>query len=485
MRRKHAELVQGDAEVAAWSQRLIETAAGIRLPELSAVARADALYQVPNRHGVSVVALRRASLSDDQLIRLLRYRLGQYVHPAISIVDPRLVYRERLEHEPVAAELPEDVHFIATCAESGAVLCYAVLRGLPDAPPDATLADRDRPLLSVEKVHGWGVFNRLEIMPDLPVRAVYELGRYVKNHGLSTFDARSARAPVEIGVAVMRTLRGALREQVAAFVGDLEEGIAKQNLDFLHAPTVLIRGTVPYSPEESYYYPRNQFCTVYPFAALAADLDPHAGRLDAIEAALALPGKQGLVGLFRLKRDIPPLPSSLEPAEGLPPLTQAEVRHQGGAMKMRRRLMDSAERMREFDPLAELSDAEMRVLVTFMVPEEFAAGTVIVHQGEHGDDLFLIQSGEVEVQVKGLLGERQALARLGEGDFFGEIALIAGGRRIADVVAVTPVSAMRLSKDAYTQYLSEMVEVEQPLWEAAAQRAAETARRLDDEGVRG
>ena len=52
-------------------------------------------------------------------------------------------------------------------------------------------------------------------------------------------------------------------------------------------------------------------------------------------------------------------------------------------------------------------------------PDRGAAGTEIVRQGEPGDRFYIIESGEVEVSKNG-----RAVATLGPGDFFGEIALL-------------------------------------------------------------
>lgn len=61
------------------------------------------------------------------------------------------------------------------------------------------------------------------------------------------------------------------------------------------------------------------------------------------------------------------------------------------------------------------------------------AGKVLIRQGEHGDDLMIIVSGQVGVDRDGA-----RVDQLGPGDFFGEIALIAGGPRTATVTAETP-----------------------------------------------
>src|SRR5690349_20900347 len=90
-----------DCEEVAYCEHLMAVAAGIRLPALFTGDRPGTVWHVPNRHGVSVVALRRSALADEELVALLRYRLGQYVHPSIGIIDPRLVFQARLEHEPL------------------------------------------------------------------------------------------------------------------------------------------------------------------------------------------------------------------------------------------------------------------------------------------------------------------------------------------------------------------------------------------------
>src|SRR5262245_61727362 len=91
------------------------------------------------------------------------------------------------------------------------------------------------------------------------------------------------------------------------------------------------------------------------------------------------------------------------------------------------------------------------------------AGTTIVRQGEHGDDLYLIESGSADVEVLTPSGKRVTVKRLGPGDYFGEIGLVVGGERTADVVATGATTLLRLSHDAYTRYLAQMVEVESDL----------------------
>jgi hypothetical protein len=80
--------------------------------------------------------------------------------------------------------------------------------------------------------------------PDVSAAKVREFGRFVKNQRLPYLADVMRRAPVEIGVAAHRLLVGSLRMEIDAIVGDIEEGGAKRNMDFLHWPTVVISCTL-------------------------------------------------------------------------------------------------------------------------------------------------------------------------------------------------------------------------------------------------
>lgn len=466
----------GDGEIEAFIGRLIEEASHVQLPELFSHPHPDALYTVPDRNGISVVALRTTSLTEEQLLKVMKYRLGQPLHPAVGIVNARAVYEAGLEHEPLSGVLADDVHIIAGSAQTGDVLCYAALRTLAPASHRATLRERNRPLLGVEKIHGWGIYNRLQVLPDLPVGKIRELGRFIKNQRLHTFHEAGARASVEISLAVLRILFGALRCEGEAVIGDLEEDVAQRHLDFFQVPRVIIRGTVPYEPEDGMTFPRYQSGHVYPFAWLTSDVP--VDRLDEIEAALNVRGKGGLVALLSLKRGLQVGVSTLEPSGGLPPLAAVELPQRELAMPERRRILDLGDRLRTRGLFSGLSVSEAAVLGTFMEKRRVEAGAPIVRQGEAGEELFLIEAGEAEVRLRSPSGATSAVAALGPGEYFGEIALLNGGRRTADVIAVTSMSLLVLSSDAYLRYLAHMVEVAQLIHQTAATRASDTLQRL-------
>lgn len=80
----------------------------------------------------------------------------------------------------------------------------------------------------------------------------------------------------------------------------------------------------------------------------------------------------------------------------------------------------------------------------------FRPGEQIVREGEPGGTFYVIVEGEAVVRQRG-----RRIGRLGPGDFFGEVSLLDGGPRTADVVAETAIVAIRVFKRAFDRLLRE------------------------------
>lgn len=84
-----------------------------------------------------------------------------------------------------------------------------------------------------------------------------------------------------------------------------------------------------------------------------------------------------------------------------------------------------------------------------VVPVFYEPGQDIVREGEIGNDLYLVRSGEVEVWKRRDDGrDSDVVAVLGVGDRFGEVAVFEGVRRTATVRARTRVELLRVRRDA-------------------------------------
>ena len=104
-------------------------------------------------------------------------------------------------------------------------------------------------------------------------------------------------------------------------------------------------------------------------------------------------------------------------------------------------------------PLFEmLSNQELSAVADLSQPRAFAAGETVFEEGELGDSLFVIVSGEVEVFRREPSGRARVLATLSPPEFFGEMSLIDKEYRSASVRARTDAQLQQLSAEQHTQF---------------------------------
>lgn len=80
-----------------------------------------------------------------------------------------------------------------------------------------------------------------------------------------------------------------------------------------------------------------------------------------------------------------------------------------------------------------LSARQLRTLQSFMHERQYLPGEVVFDEGEDGQALYTVLSGEVLIRRQGWAGE--PIARLGAGEFFGELGLLDDWPRSAQAVA--------------------------------------------------
>ena len=130
----------------------------------------------------------------------------------------------------------------------------------------------------------------------------------------------------------------------------------------------------------------------------------------------------------------------------------------GGAALTLTRTSDQARSLaalRAVPLLAGLPDEDLQRLAAIAQPRAVAAGAKLIGRDEPGDGLYALVEGKVEVRGIPAAGETLVLNRLGPGDSLGEVGLLDGGMRSADVVALTPVRAIFLPRAAVLPMLEE------------------------------
>jgi CRP/FNR family transcriptional regulator, cyclic AMP receptor protein len=102
---------------------------------------------------------------------------------------------------------------------------------------------------------------------------------------------------------------------------------------------------------------------------------------------------------------------------------------------------------------AGLSRRHLRKLSAGIDELHYRDGRLIVEKGSRGNAFFIVAEGAARV-YSGVVPVGRAKARLGQGDFFGEIALLDGGPRSATVVADGNLSVFRLTRSAFVKVVS-------------------------------
>lgn len=136
--------------------------------------------------------------------------------------------------------------------------------------------------------------------------------------------------------------------------------------------------------------------------------------------------------------------------------------------------------------LGVLEEHELSTLAGRTREEVFMPGTVIMAAGEPGDCLYIVLDGVVQIVYPTRSGEFE-LARMGPGNFFGEMALLNDQPRSATVRAVEPVRALVLDKGDFRAIISQSPALALKLLEVMSQRiryADEQIAGLSDKALR-
>ncbi|MDI1243763.1 MAG: mechanosensitive ion channel family protein [bacterium] len=107
----------------------------------------------------------------------------------------------------------------------------------------------------------------------------------------------------------------------------------------------------------------------------------------------------------------------------------------------------TAEYLERVPIFAPLSDEETAQLARSSIRRVYAPGELIVRKGQEGTSMFVIIRGSVKVQLPDAAGPR-TINQLGPNDFFGEMSLLTGEPRSANVVAEEETDVMQIRKAA-------------------------------------
>ena len=114
----------------------------------------------------------------------------------------------------------------------------------------------------------------------------------------------------------------------------------------------------------------------------------------------------------------------------------------------------------------ECTKKELQAVSRLVTPINVKAGKVLTKEGDAGREFMIIASGSASVRRKG-----RKIATLGPGDFFGELALLAGVPRTATVIAESDMVVEALNRAEFATLLDESPSIARKVLSAVAKRS--------------
>ena len=126
--------------------------------------------------------------------------------------------------------------------------------------------------------------------------------------------------------------------------------------------------------------------------------------------------------------------------------------------------MDQA-RLKDVPFFSSMSEEDLAAVAQQSDEISVAAGRVLAREGDLGEEFFVIEAGTAEVTRGGA-----PVAKLGPGDFFGEIALIREERRTATVTATSPMVLIVMTGSSFRSLDRSIPSLREAVSKALAER---------------
>lgn len=143
---------------------------------------------------------------------------------------------------------------------------------------------------------------------------------------------------------------------------------------------------------------------------------------------------------------------------------------------MRNRIpKEQIELLRAVPLFSTCSESDIRSIAKLGTPVDVDEGAYLTRQGEPGREFFLVLDGVASCRVR-----KREVRRFRAGGYFGELALLSGGMRTADVVAVTPMVLLVLDAREFRSMLMTTPKIGVKMLAYVAARLAEADAQYTD-----
>ncbi len=126
----------------------------------------------------------------------------------------------------------------------------------------------------------------------------------------------------------------------------------------------------------------------------------------------------------------------------------------------------------------DLTEEELGYISEKMVSKNYDAGQIILLEASEGEQCFFVTEGSVKITRLSKKGREAILAILSDGDFFGEMSLLDGEFRSANVVALDDTEVLTLNRNDFLLVLKKYPQIAIRLLKEMAHRLRKSDRQI-------
>lgn len=141
--------------------------------------------------------------------------------------------------------------------------------------------------------------------------------------------------------------------------------------------------------------------------------------------------------------------------------------------------MDKLSLLQSVPIFSELSRSDLNKIAERMIQRAYTKGQMILLEDDLGQTFFVIAEGSVKITRLSDAGREVILAMLGESDFFGEMSLLDGAGRSANVVALEASEVLTLARNDFLDILQQYPKISISLLEELTQRIRKSDQQIE------
>lgn len=140
--------------------------------------------------------------------------------------------------------------------------------------------------------------------------------------------------------------------------------------------------------------------------------------------------------------------------------------------------MDKNKLLKSVSLFFDLSDKELGYISSRMITKNFETGSLIFMENSEGEMCFFVAEGSVKVTRLSQDGKEVILAMLNKGEFFGEMSLLDGESRSANVIALEKTKVLTLNRKDFLSVLQDYPQIAIQLLKEMAHRLRKSDKQI-------